>query len=152
MVSISRETPEQTDARLLDVIAQSRLDVLPGAYAFVDCSAEMAVGHFRHDALALVRDGKVWSQLVPSDDAGAELFCVFSFHFPADIDNSGFVGWLAWRLKTKFGTGVFVVCGSNPADGGIFDYWGAPKTVADLVIAEVLALTAGSHADQEKRR
>jgi uncharacterized protein DUF6196 len=143
LVSISKERSEQTNARLLDVVAKSRLVVLPGAYAFVDCPANPASGNFPQDALALVRDGKMWSQLVSSDDVNAELFRVFSFHFPANIDNSGFVGWLAARLKTQFGTGVFVVCGHNSADGGIFDYWGVPLAVGGEVIEAVRALVGG---------
>lgn len=143
MVSVSRESPEQTNRRLLDVVAKSRLDVLSGVYAFVDCSADMAGGGFRRDALALVRDGETWSQLIPSDDASAELFRVFSFHFPANIDNSGFVGWFATRLKNQFGTGVFVVCGHNSDDGGIFDYWGVPLAVGDDVIEAVRGLVGG---------
>ena len=44
------------------------------------------------------------------------------FHFPAGVDNSGFVGWLASHLKVVLGTGVLVVCGFNSQRGGVFDY------------------------------
>jgi hypothetical protein len=57
-----------------------------------------------------------------------------------DLDNSGFVGWLASHLKTAVGTGVFVVCGQNTRRGGIFDYWGVPVEAADAVLAEVRRL------------
>ncbi len=127
----------------MDVVAKSRLDVLPGAYAFVECSADAARGSFRKDALAFVRDGEVWSQLVPAEDAEAERFRVLSFHFPANIDNSGFVGWFATLLKNRFGTGVFVVCGYNAGDGGIFDYWGVPFAVGDDVVEAVRTLVEG---------
>ena len=63
-----------------------------------------------------------------------ENFRVFSFHFQDGLDNSGFVGWLASRIKKELGTGVFVVCGQNTNKGGIFDYWGCPISVADKVI------------------
>lgn len=51
---------------------------------------------------------------------------LLSFHFPSELDNSGFVGWLAGLLKRELGTGVFVVCGQNSRRGGIYDYWGCP--------------------------
>jgi hypothetical protein len=35
---------------------------------------------------------------------------------------------------------VFVVCGQNSTCGGIFDYWGAPLSVADQVLKEVKLL------------
>jgi hypothetical protein len=68
--------------------------------------------------------------------AGAEVF-------PAGLDNSGFVGWLAGRLKTELGTGVFVICGSNRDRGGIYDYWGCPIGLLDDTVAVVEALRAG---------
>jgi len=74
---------------------------------------------------------------VPSVEPREEKFVVFSFHFAANLDNSGFVGWLASHLKAEIGTGVLVVCGQNTERGGIFDYWGAPLSVADQVIAEI---------------
>ena len=39
------------------------------------------------------------------------------------------------------GTGVFVVCGSNTALGGIYDYWGCPIEVFDDVVHAVRTLT-----------
>jgi hypothetical protein len=146
MVNISQETPGQTETRLRRVIQSSRLHVLDGAWAF----EEFPLSEFKlkadANALALVRDEKAWSQLVPSHDAKAERFGVFCFHFPKDADNSGFVGWLATHLKRKFGTGVFVTCGQNSGDGGIFDYWGCPLELAQPVISEVRALVAGNAA------
>ena len=50
---------------------------------------------------------------------------------------------LASHLKTKFGTGVFVTCGQNSKDGGIFDYWGCPLELRDQVLTEVRALVGG---------
>jgi hypothetical protein len=91
------------------------------------------------DALAVVRDDTSVCSLVAGRDA-AEAFCVTRVHFEAGMDNSGFVGWLASTLKERIGTGVFVVCGDNPAQGGIYDYWGYPLGVADdvrLVIDEL---------------
>lgn len=143
MVDISHETTEQTEQRLRRVIAEARLRVYPGKYAFVEFTPDQFPAAVQADALALVRDDKVWSQLVPSHDTGKEQFGLFRFHFPAGADNSGFVGWLATHLKNRFGTGVFVTCGQNSADGGIFDYWGVPGELADDVFDEVKRLVQG---------
>jgi hypothetical protein len=105
----------------------------------------------RSDALALVRDDAVWSQLAPSNGPG-ERFRIFRFHFPEGIDNSGFVGWLASRLKLEFGTGVFVTCGQNSGDGGIFDYWGVPEMLGDVVTAYVSKLCANDPDLAQGRR
>ena len=143
MVDISHETIEQVEQRLRRVITQARLQIYPGTWAFQEFPLDRFAQFARSDALALVRDDAVWSQLVPSDDAGHDLFGVFRFHFPAGADNSGFVGWLATHLKRRFGTGVFVTCGQNSADGGIFDYWGVPAVLADEVFSEVRLLVEG---------
>ncbi|MFM0504052.1 DUF6196 family protein [Paraburkholderia caffeinilytica] len=143
MVDISHETVEQTEHRLQRVITEARLRIYPGAYTFVEFPLDQFPGAVRADALALVRDDNVWSQLVPSHGAQKELFGIFRFHFPAGADNSGFVGWLATHLKNRFGTGVFVTCGQNHADGGIFDYWGVPEALAEEVFEEIKRLVHG---------
>lgn len=143
MVNISRETSEQTEQRLRRVITAARLHIYPGTYAFTEFPLDWFPGAARADALALVRDDNVWSQLVPSDGTHDERFGLFRFHFPAGADNSGFVGWLATHLKNRFGTGVFVTCGQNQSDGGIFDYWGVPETLAQEVFGEVRRLVEG---------
>ncbi|CAB3770898.1 hypothetical protein GQ57_22565 [Burkholderia sp. MSh2] len=144
MVDISHETVEQTESRLRRVMTESRLRVYSGTYAFVEFPLDQFPAAVRADALALVRDDNVWSQLVPSDGSQKERFGIFRFHFPAGADNSGFVGWLASHLKNRFGTGLFVTCGQNQADGGIFDYWGVPETLAGEVVEEVKRLVSGT--------
>ncbi|HJW09058.1 MAG TPA: DUF6196 family protein [Holophagaceae bacterium] len=131
---VSHDSSEETERRLRQVIAEATLECFPGEYAFVerplpDFPAELATL-----ALAFVRDHQVWSALVPSSDTAAERFFIFSFHFTPGLDNSGFVGWLASTLKRALGTGVFVVCGQNTDQGGIFDYWGAPLAMKDEVV------------------
>jgi hypothetical protein len=142
MVNISQETSAETETRLRRVIQRARLSVWDAPYAFV----EFPLAAFREradpEALALVRDETVWSMLVPAPQDAAETFAIWCFHFPAGADNSGFVGWLATHLKVRFGTGVFVTCGQNTADGGIFDYWGCPWELRDAVLSEVEALVA----------
>jgi hypothetical protein len=91
MVSVSRETPEQIDSRLRLIITQARLHLYPGSYAFLEFPLASFPAAARSDALAFVRDDEVWSQLVPTSDEGHELFAIFRFHFPPDVDNSGFV-------------------------------------------------------------
>jgi Family of unknown function (DUF6196) len=115
-------------------------------YTFVETDASAFPGHLLTKAIAFVRDENVWSALVPSASSKQEQFVIFSFHFPASLDNSGFVGWLASHLKEKTGTGVFVVCGQNSQRGGVFDYWGAPLSVATQVIDEVRRLR-GENSD-----
>jgi hypothetical protein len=152
MVSISSETAEQIELRLVQVISEAEFVVHPGYWHFEE-SADPPV--LTPDTLAVVRDEDVWSSLLPvpsavapgtMEDAGAERFGLFSFHFPHAADNSGFVGWLATHLKHELGTGVFVVCGSNTARGGIFDYWGCPDTLLDDAVAVVERLRARSAA------
>ena len=137
---VSQETSEQTTTRLRRVMAQARLDIFDGAYAFYEVPVTHFPVHRIADALAFVRDEEVWSILAPADASAAEKFVLFSFHFPPVLDNSGFVGWLASHLKATIGTGIMVVCGQNSGQGGIFDYWGAPAAVAQQVIAEVQRL------------
>lgn len=137
---ISQETPEQTERRLREVIRQAELKIYDGVYFF----DEFPIDNYTFDskALAIVRDDKVWSQLVESPDRNVkkELFKIISFHFKDGFDNSGFVGWLATTIKKEIGAGVFVVCGQNSNKGGIFDYWGCPLQVEDEVVKLVKEL------------
>lgn len=130
---ISTETPEQTDVRLREVIRAASFKLYEAPYAF----EEMSLEDFRAaaDTLALVRDDNVWSALIPATAEAAETFTLFRFHFQPGFDNSGFVGWLATLIKREIGTGVFVTCGQNSTQGGIFDYWGCPVAVSEQVVA-----------------
>jgi hypothetical protein len=134
---ISHESADQTQARLQRVLAQAEMRILPDPHAFVEVSASCFPVELVTQAIAFVRDEDVWSALVPSADPRDERFVVFGFHFTPGLDNSGFVGWLATHLKSSTGSGVMVVCGQNTNRGGIFDYWGAPLSVADAIVAEI---------------
>ncbi|WP_309112806.1 DUF6196 family protein [Saccharothrix sp.] len=144
MVSVSVETAEQTELRLRRVIAEADLVVHDGVWCFEEFPADEPPV-VTPETLAYVRDRESWSRLVPltGEVDGVERFGIFSFHFVDGLDNSGFVGWLATRLKAELGTGVFVVCGSNRGRGGIYDYWGCPVELLDQAIAVVEALRAG---------
>src|SRR5579872_3746210 len=137
MVSISKETALQAELRLREVIRGATLHIYEGAYAFDEFKLALFGANADSSALALVRDDQVWSQLRPAGLRDRERFAVWRFIFPPGVDNSGFVGWLASSLKAKFGTGVFVTCGSNSSEGGIFDYWGVPLELAGPVIQEI---------------
>jgi uncharacterized protein DUF6196 len=152
---ISQETSEQTENRLKEVIHQAGLKIHDGVYYFEEFPLQEYI--FDRNALAVVRDEEVWSQLVEAPDSyeaseismaadasdkDKELFKVFSFHFKDGFDNSGFVGWLASTIKKRIGTGVFVICGQNTNRGGIFDYWGCPYEVKDQVIELINELRA----------
>ncbi|WP_234391100.1 DUF6196 family protein [Nocardia suismassiliense] len=142
MVDISIETEAQTAQRLRRVIAEADLDVHDGVWCFRE-SPLAEPPQLTPRTLAVVRDAESWSALVPFAEAeGAEVekFGLFSFHFPAGLDNSGFVGWLAGHLKRALGTGVFIVCGSNRDRGGIYDYWGCPVELLAAVEREIEAL------------
>lgn len=135
---VSQETPQQTDARLRQVLASADLIWHEGQFAFYEFPAkDFPVKEAGH-ALAFVRDEEVWSVLKGAGPEAAEPFGLFSFHFPQGLDNSGFVGWLASILKRELGTGVFVVCGQNSRRGGIFDYWGVPMFMRSSAL-EVLS-------------
>jgi hypothetical protein len=141
MVSVSIETPQQTEERLRRVIGLADFVVHDGVWYFDESPANEPPA-LTGDTLAVVRDSDSWSRLVPAGEEhrDAEQFGVFSFHFPAEVDNSGFVGWLATHLKTELGTGVFVICGSNRARGGIYDYWGCPIGLLGEATAIIRAL------------
>jgi hypothetical protein len=142
---ISRESDAETDARLLTVIASTDFVTYEDPFGFVELPARAAPLVVRPDALAIVRDDDVWSQLVPltiENSLGTEPCALFRFHFPAGIDNSGFVGWLATRLKRELGTGVFVICGHNSRRGGIFDYWGCPLALREQMRRAIEILRA----------
>jgi hypothetical protein len=153
-MDVTPETPEQTSKRLLRVMAHARVDVLPGDYTFTEFPLAQFPAHLvvnpANEALALVRDREVWSALVPASAStiAEDCYTVVCFHFAPDIPNSGFVGWLASEFKHQLGTGVFVVCGHHAADGGIFDYWGIPESVAPQAVSLIHAMqTRGRGAE-----
>jgi hypothetical protein len=143
---ISQESAHQTHARLGNVLAEAEFVVYEQPYSFVETDVSRFPEELLRVALAFVRDEDVWSALVPTLSPQQEQFLIFGFHFKSDLDNSGFVGWLASHLKACMGTGVLIVCGQNSVRGGIFDYWGAPWSVGKQVIAEIERLRLGGHA------
>ncbi|NIH80461.1 DUF6196 family protein [Amycolatopsis viridis] len=140
MVSISRETGAQTEARLRRVFRTSAIEWLDGAWTFV----EGADAARRDDAIALIRDEGRSSALCPATGDG-ERFAVFRVVLPRGADDSGFVGWLASRVKASTGSGLFVICGQDSDRGGIFDYYGVPEAAAGEVrqVLDRLSRTEG---------
>jgi hypothetical protein len=145
-VHITQETPAQTDERLRRIATTTSVEVLTGDWWYDEFPATEFPARVRADAVALVRDRSGWCQLVPVSgaDRPRERFRIWCCHFPEGIDNSGFVGWLASRIKMNTGSGIFVVCGQNSRLGGIYDYWGCPVEAADAVLSEVLSVSAGT--------
>lgn len=149
-LNISDETPDQTDRRLRKVMAMASLEVHPTPWWYQEIAIADFPSRVRADAIAVVRDAETWSQLVPvrQCDDPAEPVRIWTFHFPAGVDNSGFVGWLASHIKAATGSGVFVVCGQNSNAGGIYDHWACPEAVADAVLETIDRLShASSDAD-----
>jgi hypothetical protein len=134
---VSHESPEQTHARLVRVLAESQFVVSEQPHSFVEVGVSRFPEELASTALAFVRDEDVWSALIPGSTPERETFAIFGFHFPPNLDNSGFVGWLASHLKSSVGTGVLVICGYNSQRGGVFDYWGVPSSVSARVIDEI---------------
>jgi Family of unknown function (DUF6196) len=130
MVSISQERPVESEARLREVLRAAQLVHLPGAWCFERLEGDPSPG-----ALATVKDVDGWCALVPATTHADEPFGVTLTTFSPQLDNSGYVGWLATTIKRRLGSGVFVICGDNPHRGGIFDYLGYPLEVADAVRA-----------------
>lgn len=130
VVSISAESRGQTEQRLRRVIAAAELVILDGEWSFQEAPLDRPPA-LTEGVLAVVRDEASWSWLTPATPVAGERFALFSFHFAAGLDNSGFVGWLATLLKQELGTGVFVICGQNSDRGGIYDYWGCPAQLRD---------------------
>jgi len=137
--------------RLCGAIAAARFDALAEPYAWqrVEAAAPPPVA-----ALALVRDGAAWSALHPVATGAAGAYRILAFRFAEGSNASGFVAWLAARLKQEAGTGAMVVCGfdarATPAlwqtSLGLFDYWGCPWDRGDDVIALVERLRReGAH-------
>jgi hypothetical protein len=123
------ESSEEMHQRLLRLTAASRMEVMPEEYGWLPMDSGNAPSPV---AIACVRDGSVWNQLLPvSTMHPGPRMCVVSFHFPADISGAGFIAWLATWLKREADTGVVVIGGKdgNPSEGldrgsfGVFDYW-----------------------------
>jgi hypothetical protein len=148
-VNISHETAKQTDRRLRRVLALASQDIDPETRWFQELTISEFPAKVRDDAIAVVRDADVWSQLTPvrPGDDPAEPIRVWTFHFPTGVDNSGFVGWLASHIKAATGSGVFVVCGQNSNAGGIYDHWGCPVAISERVL-EAIGRLAGADTPQ----
>jgi hypothetical protein len=136
---ISNETKEQTEKRLTEVLKTATFKVFELPYFFKE--TQIIDFQFEPNALAMIKDFEVWSYLIPSESEKTENFKIFSFHFKEGMDNSGFVGWLASKIKIELGSGLFVICGQNSNRGGIFDYWGCPIEIADEVLEYIKKLT-----------
>ncbi len=160
MVTVSHELRALTEARLRGVFRQSAVEWLPGLWAFVE--GEDVLG--REDSIAEIRDEGRLSALCPTLNA-AERFGVLRVVLPRGADDSGFVGWLASRVKAETGSGLFVICGQDAGRGGIFDFYGVPEAAIgevcsvlersrsigslDGVVMRVVATASNAAIDQD---
>jgi hypothetical protein len=130
MVSISHERSVESERRLRRVLRAATVDHLDGEWTYRRFDGATPRG-----ALATISDSDGWCALVPASAKTSERYRITSFTFSAAIENSGFVGWVAMTIKRRLGSGVFVVCGDNPARGGVFDHLGYPVEIAEEVRA-----------------
>ena len=65
---VSHESPAQTDARLAGVLAAATIRAYDEPYTFDETARTGDPPVMRADALALIGDDEVWSQLVPSSN------------------------------------------------------------------------------------
>lgn len=146
------ETQDQMHLRLLCLTAASRFTVLPQDHGWLPLAAGAAPDAM---AIACVRDGTKWNQLlpVPPSHAGPRM-CVVSFHFPAHISGAGFIAWMAAWLKREADTGVVVIGGKdeNGSDGldqgsfGVFDYWCCDAANRERFVLAIEGLVAQGRA------
>lgn len=135
VVTVSFETAAETEARLRRVIRETSLEWLPGAWRYVEEDPGQ-------EALAMVVADGQQSWLTPSRGADEpERLNVFRARFLPEAENSGFVGWLASKIKSATGSGVVVVCGYDHVKGGVFDYWGVPELISPSVRALLVGLS-----------
>ena len=112
------------------MIRAAELVHLDGAWCF-----QRITGYAPAGAVATVRDADGWCALMPATEHATDRFGVTMTTFAPELENSGYVGWLATAIKQRLGSGVFVICGDNPRRGGIFDYLGYPAEMSDAVRA-----------------
>ena len=150
MVSISHERRVESERRLRAVLRSAEHVHLDGAW----CFRRLAGATPPAEALATVKDVDGWCALMPATEESGERFGVTLTTFASEIENSGYVGWIATLIRERLGSGVFVICGDNPQRGGIFDYLGYPLEVADAVralIEELRQQAVGDPLDLDLR-
>ena len=142
----TRESALRAERRLLGVLRRARFEIRSGRWTFEEIGG---LDVARPEAIAVVRHHRTWSQLAPLPDDGcaAEPLRVWTFEFPPEEPNSGFVGWLASRIKEETGAGVLVVCGYDSSRGGIYDHWGCREEDAPDVLALLVRLRGGERDD-----
>jgi len=104
------ETFEEQNKRLILAFSNSEVNYLSGSFDYEEFNATELDLKFNKNALALIRNGSRWSQLVNVDNGS---FSVFSIHFNGVDNVNGFVGWFASILKEKLDIGLIVFVGSN---------------------------------------
>jgi len=129
MINISDETAIATKIRLARLMPSVVVRRLPARFAF---SEDAEPVNWAAGDLAVIRGEDGRSVVRPAaDDAPADnTLDAFEIRFSTPSDNSGFIGYLASRLKEMTGAGSVVLCGAE--QGRIFDYYLVPTPVAAL--------------------
>jgi len=117
------ETFKENNQRLMQAFSNSDVNFLSGSYDYEEFNSTELDLKFNRNALALIRDGSRWSQLVNVEQGS---FSVFSIHFNGVDNVNGFVGWFASFLKEKLDVGLIVFVGCNSLKKGVYDYYGVP--------------------------
>jgi len=137
VVSISHETPQETESRLRGVLTVADFDVLPGLWTYRQYPAGPPPTPREHLGHRPRRQQLVQPGVGKGNEP--EIFGVFAFHFPADQDNSGFVGcWPPSSSNTSAPGGGPVRI--QPARGGVYDYWLTPHQLHENAIEHVKRL------------
>ena len=146
MLMAQVETTDETETRLLRVIAQARFEVLAQDYIWRRMDHDQPPSQ---KAIACVRDDEAWYEFLPAPtNASTERYRVVSFHFSEGTDAAGFVAWLATHLKRTAQTGSVVICGKDQRDSaelfhasqGVFDYWCCSVASGDRFVAVIRGL------------
>ena len=129
MISIAYENPIATKIRLGLLMGSVSVKHFPRPFEFA--SSPERVG-WKAGSLAAVQGRQGYSvvRLVADDVVPDTTLDVFEIRFATQSDNSGFIGYLAGRLKEVTGSGCIVLCGAESER--IFDYYLVPTPVAPL--------------------
>ncbi len=124
---IQTESPAATDTRLSRVLRDSDVHSLPGEWRFAEFAHADFATSLHPEALALIRDGNRWRQLVPADLATVERLTLLVHPLRARHRHSGFVGWLATLISSTPAAASSSSAARTPSVAARFDYWCAPS-------------------------
>ena len=135
MVCFEIETPSRFEARLRGALASGETRILNEPYVWE------AVDRPDERAVALVRCGQSWCQLVPASPSDASHKSVLiSVEFQDDAHVEGFIEWFATQLRRRVSPLISVVAGVSGR--APFAYFAVPETVRSQLTRELDILTS----------